>query len=83
MKTILSPSWELSTDHSASSYGRPVLVKRATGEAFGLGDIVKLNPSYGYMTAGDAVRRLAGTKKLDAEGLDLVARFTTNSRNSI
>jgi len=77
MKIILSPSWELSTDHSASSYGQPVLVKRSTGEAFGPGDILKPYPSYGFMSAADAVRRLAKTKKLDEDGQSLVVEFTT------
>lgn len=45
MQVNLSGSWELSTDHAASSYGQPVLVNRATGEAFGPGDILKPYPS--------------------------------------
>lgn len=76
MKTTLSPSWELSTDHAASSYGQPVLVHRATGEAYGPGDIVAPYPSYGPMVAADAVRRMAKTAHLDADGRALVERFT-------
>lgn len=75
MQVNLSGSWELSTDHAASSYGQPVLVNRATGEAFGPGDILKPYPSYGFMPAAEAVRRLSKTAKLDAEGRDLAARF--------
>jgi len=71
----LSGSWELSTDHAASSYGQPVLVNRATGEAFGPGDILKPYPSYGFMPAAEAVRRLSKTADLDADGRDLVAKF--------
>jgi len=74
-KARLDRNWELSTDHAASSYGQPVLVHRATGEAYGPGDIVRLDPSHGYALAADAVRRLAKTARLDAEGQALVARF--------
>lgn len=75
MQVNLSGSWELSTDHAASSYGQPVLVNRTTGEAFGPGDILKPYPSYGFMSAAEAVRRLSKTADLDAEGRDLAAKF--------
>lgn len=75
MQVNLSGSWELSTDHAASSYGQPVLVNRTTGEAFGPGDILKPYPPYGFMPAAEAVRRLSKTADLDAEGRDLVAKF--------
>ena len=75
MQINLSGSWDLSTDHAASSYGQPVLVNRATGEAFGPGDILKPYPSWGFMVGAEAVRRLAKTAKLDAEGRNLVAKF--------
>lgn len=76
MRVNLSGTWELSTDHAASSYGQPVLVNRATGEAFGPADIVKPYPSYSFMPGTQAVRRLAKTVKLDAESQRLVAKFT-------
>lgn len=75
MQVNLSGSWDLSTDHAASSYGQPVLVNRATGTAFGPGDILKPYPSWGFMPAAEAVRRLSKTAKLDAEGRDLAAKF--------
>ena len=37
---LLTPSWVLTTNHSASSYGQPVLVNRSTEEAYWPGDIV-------------------------------------------
>jgi len=76
MKTNLTPSWELSTENAASSYGQPVLVNRTTGEAYGPGDILKPYPSYGFMAAADAVRRMAKTKKMDEDGQNLVDKFT-------
>jgi hypothetical protein len=75
MKAILSPSWELSTEHAASSYGLPVLVHRTTGETYGPADIVKPDPSSSYVLAVVAVWRLARTADLDADGRALVARF--------
>ncbi len=46
MKIQLTPSYELTNEHSASSYGRPVLVNRGSGEAYGPGDIVRAYPSW-------------------------------------
>ena len=71
----LAPSWILSCDHAASSYGVPVLTNVGTGEAFGPGDTVEACPSWGMTTARDAVRRMAERKALDAEALALVTRF--------
>lgn len=38
---ILSGGWSLTTDHSASSYGQPVLVSPA-GDAYGPGDLLTM-----------------------------------------
>jgi hypothetical protein len=75
MKASLSPFWELSTEHAASSYGQPVLVQRHTGQTFGPGDRVQLYPSYGYTTAAAAVSRFAKTAPLSTAAQALVARF--------
>ena len=68
MRTTLSPSWDLSTDHATSSYNQPVLVNRSTGEAFGQADIVQVYPSHGFVPAAQAVERMAKTASLDDEG---------------
>jgi hypothetical protein len=75
MKARLGPSWELTTESAASSYGQPVLVNRATGEAFGPGDVVRFGPSLGFVLAADIVRRLARTERLGKPEAALVARF--------
>lgn len=80
MERQISPSWKLSTEHAASSYGIPVLVNCATGEAFGCGDIVKLYPSYGFGLASDQVRRLAKIARPDAEGVELLEKFLQTGR---
>lgn len=64
MNINLSPSWDLTTEHSASSYGQPVLVNRGTNEAYGKGDILEAYPSWGYMPASAVVERLAKIKDL-------------------
>ncbi len=75
MKALLTGTWELSTDHAASSYGQPVLVNRPTGEAYGPADVVKAYPSYGFMPAAAAVARMARTANLDEDGKAQVASF--------
>ncbi len=80
MRSILSPSWELSTENAASSYGQPVLVSRVDGEVYGPGDIIRPYPSWGTMTAIAAVLRMAKTKELDEDGQNLVARFTKRTK---
>jgi len=80
MTVNLSPTWRLSTDNAAPNSGRLVLVNRTTGEAFGPGDTVKPYPSYGFMSAREAVRRLARTQSLDEEELALVGRFIKGTK---
>ena len=80
MEAILTPSWKLTTDHAASSYGQPVLINPATGEVFGPGDIVKIFEQTGFVPAAEAIKRLVkinGIKldKMDEGGRDLVNKF--------
>jgi hypothetical protein len=75
MKISLTPSFELTNEHSASSYGQLVLVNRDTGEAFGPADIIKPYPSWSYMPAAKAVERMAAKKKLTDEERSFVERF--------
>jgi len=75
MQATLSPHWELSTDDAASRHGQPVLVNRITGETFGPGDKVKMDPSQGYARAADVVARLGKTKHLGVDAATLIARF--------
>jgi hypothetical protein len=63
MQIILSPSWILTDEHSASKDGIPVLAKRGTGEAYGPGDPVPAKPAKGSVPAARVVDRLLGEKK--------------------
>jgi hypothetical protein len=63
MQIILSPSWILTDEHSASNEGIPVLANRGTGEAYGPGDTIRAHPSQGLVPAARVVDRLLGEKK--------------------
>ncbi len=75
MKIALTPSYVLTDEHSASSYGIPVLVHRQTEEAFGPADIVACYPSWGFMPAKEAVERLSRMTKLTYDEQQAVDRF--------
>ena len=59
----------LTTEHSASSYGIPVLIRR--GEAYGPGDLIGLPDD--LITARELVRQKA--KEVGLEDHELVKRF--------
>ena len=76
MTTDIAPSFTLTTEHSASSYGHPVLVRLSTGEAYGPGDVIEAYPSWGFTPARQAVARMASTAQLDEDGRLAVETFT-------
>ena len=63
MQIILSSSWILTDEHSASNDGIPVLANRGSGEAYGAADTVRAYPSQGLVSAARVVDRLLGEKK--------------------
>jgi hypothetical protein len=75
MEIRLHPSWKLSSDHAASKGGKPVLVNRDTGKAYGPGEPVKLYPSWKLAHAAPLVRLLAKRAHLDDESAKLVSKF--------
>lgn len=75
MKLTLSPSFELTDEHAASSYGQPVLVNRASNEAYGPSDILQPYVGWGYVPAKKAVERMARTKKLTYDEQAFVDKF--------
>lgn len=74
-RVTLSPSYELTTDHPASSYGQPVLVYRSSGEAYGRDDILKPYGGWGFMPAWKAVERLGRIGQRTEAELEFIARF--------
>ncbi|MGD0309096.1 MAG: hypothetical protein ABSC02_07380 [Acidobacteriota bacterium] len=75
MKITLTPSFELTTEHAASSYGQPVLLNRNSGEPYGPGDIIKPYPSWPFMTAQTAVQRMTFGKHFTPEQQEFVRKF--------
>jgi hypothetical protein len=75
MHTALAPSWDLTTDHAASSHGQPVLLNRETGKVYGPGDILKAYPTWDFLSAVAVVDRLLKGKALDADTETMVTRF--------
>jgi hypothetical protein len=76
IKVTLTPSFELTTEHAASSYGQPVLFNRQAGsEAYGPGDIVQCYPSWPLQPAAMAVERMAKTKTLTLDERLFVDKF--------
>jgi hypothetical protein len=75
MKLTLSPSFELTTEHSASCHGIPVLVNRVKNEVYGPGDIFQPYPSWGFVTAKAAVSRLTRNGKFTDAEKDFIRMF--------
>jgi len=75
MKLHLTPSWILSDEHLASSYGKPVLVDQDTGEAYGPGDIVKILPGGSYVPGYIAVKAFTEGESFSAEELAFIDQF--------
>ena len=75
MKVTLTRSWELSDEHAMSKAGRPVLVNRSTGGAYGPEDLVDASGFWGVLAAARLVTRLAKTVRLNAQEKTLVDRF--------
>jgi len=75
MKVTLLPSWELTTEHAASSHGQPVFVNRADNQAYGPADVLEPYPSWGWVTGAMAVKRMAARRKFTDDERAFVARF--------
>ena len=77
MQIILSASWVLTDEHSASNEGIPVLANRETGEAYGPADTVRAYPLRDLVPAARVVDRLLGGKKqeLGEEEIAFVRAF--------
>ncbi len=76
MKVTLTRTRTLSDEHPMSSYDRPVLVNRITGEVWGPGDLEEAYAFWGLLPASRVVGRLAKTARLSAEERALVTRCT-------
>jgi hypothetical protein len=76
----ISPSWILTDEHPACSYGQPVLLHKTDQDPFGPGDIVRCYPGWPFQPAREAVARMARTKPgLSKAKRALVAKFIGNA----
>ena len=71
----LTPSWSLTDEHSASSYGQPVLVQKDNPEAYGPADIVRCYPSWTFQPASLAVGRMGKLKRFSEDEKAFIRRF--------
>ncbi len=71
MDAQLSPSLKLTTEHAASSYGKPVLVRSDSGDAFGPADLINVY-HWGPQPAANVVVRLVKHKP---DAVDAAKRF--------
>jgi hypothetical protein len=69
MQHILTPSYILTNEHAASSYGVPVLLHRQTGHVYGPADIAVFYPSHGYDSAADFTLRALKTNPAAKEAV--------------
>jgi hypothetical protein len=77
----ISPSWILTDEHPACSYGQPVLLNKTDQDPFGPGDIVRCYPGWPFQPAREAVARMARTKPgLSKAKRALVAKFIGNAK---
>ena len=63
MTIVINKQYVLTTEHPASSYGQPVLVR--DGIAYGAGDVID-DGIFGLLPAADVVRNFAQTEQLKA-----------------
>jgi hypothetical protein len=82
MKLKLTRSYVLTDEHESTNYGQPVLVRSTTGEAFGPADVLEPYPSWGVMTAGNVVVRIARHIRLTAEERLFIERFNLETTGS-
>ena len=75
MKVQLTLSWELSDEHSASSHGKPVLIKRITDKAYGPGDVIEFYPTWGREPAAVHVERMIRMRKFSEQELNFIGLF--------
>ena len=72
--------WVLTTNHSASNHGEPVLIHPGTGRAYGPIDILEAYPNWGLLTAREVVERMIETSNLKDEERAFVDKFISLGR---
>lgn len=76
MQVKLTATYFLTTDHAKSRFGQPVLVDRATGQAFLPGDKLAAYESWQVMPAAQVVQKMASWRNFSEEERRLMELFT-------
>jgi hypothetical protein len=71
----LTANYFLTTDHAKSRSGQPVLVNRATGQAFLSSDTLVAYESWQKMTAAQVVGKMASWRDFSVEERRLIELF--------
>ena len=69
------PTWILTDEHPASSYGQPVLVNLESNQAYGSGDLMKFSPKAGFVPCHRFVRKLTEDREFSEDELKFIDRF--------
>jgi hypothetical protein len=75
MLVKLTATYFLTTDHAKSRSGQPVLVNRATGQAFLPGDALVAYESWPKMPASQVVNKMATWRDFSGEERRLIELF--------
>jgi len=75
MHVKLTATYFLTTDHAKSRFGQPVLVNRATGQAFLPSDAFVAYESWQKMSATQVVNKMASWRDFSEEERKLIERF--------
>lgn len=76
----LTANYFLTTDHAKSRFDHPVLVSRATGEAFLPSDSFQAYESWQKMPATQVVNKMASWRDFSMEERKLIERFLSIQR---
>jgi hypothetical protein len=71
----LTATYFITTDHEKSRFGQPVLVNRATGQAFLPSDSLQAYESWQKMPATQIVNKMASWRDFSVEERKLIERF--------
>lgn len=80
MQVKLTATYFLTTDHAKSRFGQPVLVDRATGQAFLPGDKLAAYESWQVMPAAQVLLKMASWRNFSEEERKLIELFTDLQR---
>jgi len=75
MHVKLTATYFLTTDHAKSRFGQPVLVNRATGQAFLPSDAFAAYESWQIMQAAQVVNKMSSWRNFSKEERTLIEQF--------